>query len=131
MQVEFYDAGSVAVQMSLQIHDGTIAVMPNRYVVARRARHAFAVENLRMDARDEHLLVVGPIKDTDPPAFGQITSRAPQKIVLQFDGARPFEAEHLTALRIDPRHHMLDGAIFSSRIHCLKDEQRRIAVGRV
>jgi hypothetical protein len=32
-----------------------------------------------------------------------------------------FEAEHLAALRIDPGHHMLDGTVFSRRIHALKD----------
>src|ERR1022692_765173 len=41
------------------------------------------------------------------------------------------EAEYLAALRIDPRHHVLDSAIFSRRIHRLKDQQDGIAVGRV
>src|SRR5450631_4319926 len=42
-----------------------------------------------------------------------------------------FEAEYLAALRIDPGHHVLDSAIFSRRIHRLKDQQDGIAVGRV
>ena len=42
-----------------------------------------------------------------------------------------FEAEYLAALRIDPGHHVLDGAIFSGRVHRLKDQQDGMAVGCV
>ena len=46
-------------------------------------------------------------------------------------GAGMLEAEHLAALRIDPGHHVPDGAILSCRIHRLKDQQDGIAVGCV
>ena len=65
------------------------------------------------------------------PRSGSVARRAPEKIMLQFGGARVFEAEHLAALRIDARHHMLDGAVLSRRIHRLKDQQDRMAVGRI
>jgi len=42
-----------------------------------------------------------------------------------------FKAEYLAALWIDSGHHVLDGAIFSGRIHRLKDQQDGIAVGCV
>ena len=84
-----------------------------------------------MHADDQHLLVVGSVEDADPPAFRQIAGGAPEKIVLQFGGAGMFEAEYLAALRIDPGHHVLDGAIFSRRVHRLKDQQDGIAVGCV
>ena len=42
-----------------------------------------------------------------------------------------FKAEHLAALGIDTGHHMSDGAVFSRRIHRLKDQQDGMAVGRV
>ena len=42
-----------------------------------------------------------------------------------------FETEYLAALRIDPGHHVLDGAIFSGRVHRLKDQQDGMAVGCV
>ena len=41
------------------------------------------------------------------------------------------EAEYLAALRVDPGHHMLDGAIFPRRIHRLENQQHRVAVGGV
>ena len=46
-------------------------------------------------------------------------------------GAGMLEAEHLAALRIDPGHHVPDGAVFSRRIHRLKDQQDGIAIGCV
>ena len=84
-----------------------------------------------MHADDQHFLVIGSVEYADPPAFRQITGGAPEKIVLQFGGAGMFEAEYLAALGIDPGHHVLDGAVFSRRIHRLKDQQDGIAIGRV
>ena len=84
-----------------------------------------------MHADDQHLLVIGSVEDADLPAFRQIARGAPEKIVFQFGGAGMFEAEHLAALRVDPGHHVLDGAVFSRRIHRLKDQQDGIAVGCV
>ena len=65
------------------------------------------------------------------PRSGRSRRGAPEKIVLQFRRARMLEAEHLAALRIDPGHHVLDGAVFACRIHRLKDQQDGIAVGCV
>ena len=65
------------------------------------------------------------------PRSGSRQRRAPEKIVLQLLGARLFEAEHLAALRIDPGHDVPDGAVLAGRVHPLKDQQQRIAVGRV
>jgi hypothetical protein len=42
-----------------------------------------------------------------------------------------FETEYFATLWIDSRHHMLDGTIFSRRVHRLKDQQDRKAVGCV
>ena len=46
-------------------------------------------------------------------------------------GAWMLEAEYLAALRIDPGHHVLDGAVFPGRVHRLKDQQDGIAIGCV
>ena len=84
-----------------------------------------------MHADDEHFLVIGTIEDTDPPASRQTAGRAPKKIVLQFLGARLFETKNLAALRIDPGYDVPDGAILAGGVHSLKNQQQRIAVGRV
>ena len=84
-----------------------------------------------MHANDEHLLVVGTIEDADPPAFRQTAGRAPQKIVFQFLGAGLFETEDLAALGIDARHDVPHGAVLAGSVHPLKNQQQRIAAGRV
>ena len=58
--------------MPLQIHDGTIAIMPNCLLIVGRVRQSFTAENFRVDAHDQHLLVVGSVEDADPPALRQI-----------------------------------------------------------
>src|ERR1035437_7282215 len=63
------DAGSVTVEVSLHIHDGTIPVVPNRFVGVRRVRDPFAAKNFGMHADDQYLLIVGSVEDTDPPAL--------------------------------------------------------------
>jgi hypothetical protein len=118
-------------EMSLQIHDRTIAVVPERLVVVRRVCKPFADEKFAVHADDQHLLVIGSIEDADPPAFRQIARGAPEKIVLQFRGTWMLEAEYLAALRIDPGHHVLDGAILSGRIEGLKNQQNRVVIGCV
>ena len=51
--------------------------------------------------------------------------------MLQIFGARLFETEHLATLRIDPGHDVPDGPILAGRVHCLEDQQDRIAIRRV
>ena len=84
-----------------------------------------------MHTNDQNLLIIGSVENADTAALRQILRRAPQKIVLQFRSTRMLEAEHLTALGIDAGHHMTDRAILACRIHRLKNQQHRIAVGCV
>jgi hypothetical protein len=51
--------------------------------------------------------------------------------VVELGRARLLEADDLAALRVDPRHHVLDGAVLAGGIHRLKDQQQRVAVVRV
>jgi len=83
-----------------------------------------------MHSNDQHFLIIRSIEDADPPRSAD-RGGAPEKVVLQFGGTRMFETEDLAALRIDAGHHMPDGAIFSGRIHRLKDQQDGVAVGCV
>ena len=46
-------------------------------------------------------------------------------------GRRRLEAEDLAALRIDPRHHVLDRAVLAGRVHRLEDQQQRVGVLRI
>jgi hypothetical protein len=86
------------------------------------------VQELGVNADDQHLLVVGPVEDADPAALRQVARGAPEEVVLQLGGAGVLEAEHLAALRIDPGHDVPDGAVLPRRVHRLKDQQDRMAV---
>jgi hypothetical protein len=89
------------------------------------------MQNFRVHAGDQHLFVIGAVEDADPSALRQLAGGTPEKVVLQFCRGRVLEAEYLAALRVDPGHHVLDGAILSGRVHRLEDQQHGIAVGRV
>ena len=84
-----------------------------------------------MHPNDEHLLVVRTVEDPDPPALGKPGCRAPKKVMLEFLGARLFEAEDLTAFRIDSGHDVPDRAVLAGPVHPLEDQQQRVPVGRV
>ena len=131
VQEKFDDAGAVAVEVLLQIYDGLIPLLPNGFLVEQLFRKALAAENLRMHSDDQHFLVIGTIEDADPPAFRQMSGRAPEKIMFQFVGGRLFETENLAALRIDPGHDVPDRTVLAARVHPLKNQQQRIAVGGV
>ncbi len=58
------------------------ALLPDGFLVAQLFRKPLAAENLRMQANDQHFLVIATIKDADPSAFGKPASRAPEKIMF-------------------------------------------------
>jgi hypothetical protein len=76
---DFDNSRAVSVEMILQVHDGTVALLPNRLLVAQVLREALAAENLRMHADDEHLLIVGAIEYSDPSTLGKPARGAPEK----------------------------------------------------
>ena len=82
-----------------------------------------------MHSNDQHFLVIGTIEDADASALGKAARSAPEEIMFKLLGARLFEAENLAALRIDAGHHVPDGAVFTRRVHALKDQQQRVTVG--
>ncbi len=81
-----------------------------------------------MHAHDEDLLVVGPVEDPDPPPLREALGVAPHEVVGEVLGRGLLEREDLTALRIDARHDVLDGAVLAGRVHGLENEQQRPAI---
>ena len=131
VQKELDDPRAVAAEMVLHVDDGSIALLPDRLLVEQLARQAFAAEDLRMHANDQHFLVIGSIEDADAAALRQALVAAPEKIVFEFRGARMFETENLASLRIDAGHHVLDRAVFAGRVHRLENQQQCMTVSRV
>src|SRR5579859_7386805 len=120
VEEEFHDSGAIGVEVPFQIVDGTIAVVPDGVLAVGRVRESFTVQDVGMYAHDQHLFVVRPVENADPPALRQVAGRAPEKVMLQFVGARMLVAEYLAALRIDPGHDVLDDAVFARGVHGLK-----------
>src|SRR6202044_1550498 len=111
--------------------DRAIAVVPDGGVAIGGAGNPFAAENIAVYADDQDLLVIGAVENSDLAAFRKIAGGAPEKVVLQFGGAGMFVAEHLAALGVDAGHDVPYCAVFSRRVHRLKDQQDCIAIGRV
>src|ERR1700689_1046008 len=118
-------------QVLLQFDDRAVAPLPDLFPAVRPLRHALADQDLRMNAGDQDFLVVGTIEYPDPPPGRQAPRGAPEKIMLQLVRAGLLETEDVHALGIDPRQDMADGAVFSRRIHGLKNEKQRKAVRRI
>ena len=84
VEIEFDDPRAIAVQMFFQTHNGAKSALPDGLLVERFTYNSLAAEDLGVHADDQHLLVIGSVKDADPPAFRQVSGGSPQKIVLQF-----------------------------------------------
>jgi hypothetical protein len=88
VQEELDDPGAVAMQVLLQIRDGPIWLFPNAFLVEQLPWQPLTAENFWMHPDDQHFLIIGTIEDADPPAFRQMTVRAPEKIMFQLVGGR-------------------------------------------
>lgn len=84
-----------------------------------------------MDAHDQHLFIVGAVKDSDMSAHRQGTGGAPEKVMFEFVRARLFETVNIAALRVHTGHDMADRAILPGRVHRLENNEKGIAVMRV
>ena len=131
MQKDLDRARAVPVQVLLHVDDRVVSVLPDVLVLAELMRQAFILEHLRMHAHHQHLFIVRAVEDADAPALRQPNIRAPQEVVLELGGAGLLEAFHVASLRIDARHDVPNRAILAGRVHALKDDQQRVAIGAV
>jgi len=77
-----------------------------------------------MHARDQDVLILRPVKDSDVPFGRHFLVNAPQKILLEFLLAWGFKGGDAAALRVHAGHDMLDRAVLSARVHALKNDQQ-------
>jgi hypothetical protein len=56
-------------EVPLQIHDGTVSLLPDMFLVKQLLRKSLSKENLRMYTCDEHFLAVRTIEDADLSAL--------------------------------------------------------------
>ena len=76
------DPRSIAIKVSLQIHDGAITVLPESFLAEQLLRQPLGAENLWMNPHHQYFLVIGTIEDSDPSAFRKAARGAPEKIML-------------------------------------------------
>src|SRR4029453_9762435 len=125
VQEELPDEHAVAREILLDVADVLESMLPQLFVVQERCRHFLSREELRVDSNDDHFLVIGAVEDANPAALRQHAETTPQAIVVEIVRGGDAKGVHLTPLWIDARHHVLDGAVFSSRIDGLKNQEHR------
>src|SRR5579863_2334180 len=76
-----------------------------------------------MDADDQHFFVIRAVENSDVAALREAFGGPPQVIVIQVFWRGRLEGIDLAALRIHSRHYVLDGAVFSSSVHGLKNQE--------
>src|SRR5262245_42182422 len=127
VEEELEDDGSLPGQVVLEVRDVGQPLVPDALRHELRGE-PLPVQDLLVDAHHEDLLVVGAVEDADPAALGEAPHVSPHEVVVELLRGGLLEGEHLAALRIDARHHVLDGAVLAGRVHGLEDEQHGPAV---
>ena len=77
---------------------------------------------------NQHLLIVRTVEDPDIPPGRKGPEIPPEIIVIEFLACRYFEAGHLNTLWVNPRHHMLDGTVFTGCVKGLEINEKSIGV---
>src|SRR5580765_1959372 len=129
MEEELDDDGAVPMQVMFEVDDRLETILPEPAVASVRGQ-ALSSQDFRMDADDQHLLVIRSVEDADPPPLGEERDLPPEEVVSEFGRARMLEAEDIHALRIHARHDVADRAVLSGCVHSLKDHEQRVGVGR-
>src|SRR3954471_24642 len=83
-----------------------------------------------MNTNDQHLLIVRTVEDRNHTRRRKEASWAPEEVVQTFFIGRSSKAEDVYALRINARHDVLDGAVFTGGIERLQNNNHRILFAR-
>ena len=114
-------------EVALEAVDVLIAFLPE-VLVALAGREPLRLEPLGVHLECDDLLVVRAVEDADATAFGKRFRDAPEVVVVELLGRGLLERDHLHALRIDARHHVLDRRILAGGVHRLQDDEQRVPV---
>ena len=78
-----------------------------------------------VNPRHQHVLVVRPVENPDLPPFRHRLVNAPQIIVPLLGALRHLKGGNLDPLRVEPAHHVPDGAVLAPCVDALKHHQQR------
>jgi hypothetical protein len=99
--------------------------------LSTRYRQLLALQDLGVNARHEHFLIVRPVEDPDAPPLREHLEVPPQVVVVEFLRRGRLETMHVAALRVQPGHDVLDRPVLPGGIHGLKNDQQRVRVLRI
>jgi hypothetical protein len=131
VEEQLHDPRAVAVQVMLECIYVLVTSAPQFFAGGGPRRKILPGQDLGMDPHDENLFVVRAVEYPDAPAFGQCIRAPPEKVVLELERGRLLERGDLAALRIDPGHHVLDGAVLAGSIERLEDDEQRVPLSCV
>src|SRR6188768_88262 len=129
MQEKFYYRRSIAVKMLLMFTNGFVSLLPKLlinildglYIGYLLSQYEFG-----MHLTDKYFFVIGAVEDRDMSPFRQVERCAPKKVMCKFGKRRLLETCDMNTLRIQSRHHMLNGRVFSGAVHRLKNDEDRM-----
>ncbi len=84
-----------------------------------------------VDPHDQHVLVIGAIKDPDQSLSGGDLMSAPEKIMSQFLVRGHFKGFDAAALRVNGGEHMADRSVLAGGVHSLEHDQDAMGAGGV
>ena len=125
VEEELHHADPVVGEVALPVVDLAVAALPDP-VVARFLRQLLPLEQLLVDADDEHLFVVGAVEDPDLAAGRKVLRVAPEVVVVELLGRGHLEAVHGDALRVDAAHHVTDRPVLAGGVERLEDDQHAV-----
>ena len=89
-------------KMFLQLDDGAVSIAPKVLCLERMFRKVLGVQDLRVNACNQNLFIIGTVEDPNAASRRQSASRTPQEVVLELLLARLFETKYFTSLPGSP-----------------------------
>jgi len=120
----------LSVRLRSQVVDLSEAALPYSWPAAV-FRQLLVLQQLRMYANDEYLLVIRPIEDPNLATSGQPLCEAPEIVVIKLRTRGNLEAVHRHTLRIDAAHHMPNRSVLTGSVERLKHNEHAVSVIRV
>src|SRR4051794_2088999 len=114
VQEQLHDARAGVVDERLEVVDVPVAAAPDR------------LRDELVDARDQHVLVMGAIEDADVAMRGRGGVDAPQEVVGELLRGRLLERRDPHALRVDAGEDVLGGPVLAARVHRLEHDEQRL-----
>ena len=119
MQKDFNNPCAVLIQIPFKACNLFIAVF--KQCTGEAALRQIGVFVQAVHFYNQHIFVIGAVKNTDTAPGRKMAECPPEIIMVQLFGTRLFEIMHGNPLRVHTGDDMFDGAVFSGGIHGLKN----------